>query len=171
MEKSVDDETVVCWMGHKEGPKSYQCKSMNGEDKKKKATSKISNTHTNKVDKKATIPSLIKKEKNENVIAIRPTSRPTNEKGRNRFGCLRISSPTWKAPKMFRSREGSEKSDRLQGIWKVSKQWDVYHGVHHIGSRLLPSGLVKIMDPNFQLMTKVIRFVYLFRYVYLLLGI
>jgi hypothetical protein len=40
------------------------------------------------------IPSLIKKEKNENVIAIRPTSRPTNEKGRNRFGCLRISSPT-----------------------------------------------------------------------------
>jgi hypothetical protein len=54
---------------------------MIGEDKKKKTTSKISNTHTNKVDKKATTPSLIKKKKNENVIAIRPISKPTNEKG------------------------------------------------------------------------------------------
>jgi hypothetical protein len=68
-------------LGHKEGYKSYQCKAMIGEDKKKKTTSKISNTHTNKVDKKATTPSLIKKKKNENVIAIRPISKPTNEKG------------------------------------------------------------------------------------------
>ena len=27
--------------------------------------------------------------------------------------------------------------------------WDVYHGIHHIGSSLLPSGLVNILDPNF----------------------
>jgi hypothetical protein len=26
---------------------------------------------------------------------------------------------------------------------------DVYHGIHHIGSSLLPSGLVNILDPNF----------------------
>jgi hypothetical protein len=27
---------------------------------------------------------------------------------------------------------------------------DVYHGIHHIGSSLLPSGLVNILDPNFR---------------------
>jgi hypothetical protein len=30
--------------------------------------------------------------------------------------------------------------------WQI---WDVYHGIHHIGSSLLPSGLVNILDPNF----------------------
>jgi hypothetical protein len=33
--------------------------------------------------------------------------------------------------------------------------WDVYHGMHHIGSRLLPSGLIIILDPNSPPMTKV----------------
>jgi hypothetical protein len=27
--------------------------------------------------------------------------------------------------------------------------WDVYHGIHHNGSSLLPSGLVNTLDPNF----------------------
>ena len=26
--------------------------------------------------------------------------------------------------------------------------WDVYHGMHHIGSSLLPSRLVNTLDPN-----------------------
>jgi hypothetical protein len=29
------------------------------------------------------------------------------------------------------------------------QNWDVYHGMHHIGSSLLPSGLVHTLDPNF----------------------
>jgi GH18 family chitinase len=41
-----------------------------GEKQKKKATSKISNTYINKVDKKATTPYLIKK-KNEKLLAIK----------------------------------------------------------------------------------------------------
>ena len=58
---------------------------------------------------------------------------------------------------------------RSSGNLKTWLNWDVYHGIHHIGSSLLPSGLVKILDPNFPPMTKVTRFiVYLvFRYAYL----
>jgi hypothetical protein len=47
--------------------------------------------------------------------------------------------------------------------WQIR---DVYHGIHHIGSSLLPSGLVNILDPNFPPMTKVTRFI-VFRYAYL----
>ena len=36
---------------------------------------------------------------------------------------------------------------------------DVYHGMHHIGSSLLPSGLLKILDPHSPPMNKVIRFI------------
>ena len=52
-------ETVVCWLCHKEVHKYYQCKVKTGGEKKKKATSKISNTYTNKVDKKVDTPHLI----------------------------------------------------------------------------------------------------------------
>jgi hypothetical protein len=46
---------------------------------------------------------------------------------------------------------------------------DVYHGIHHIESSLLPSELVEILDPNFPPMTKVTRFIVflIFRYEYL----
>jgi hypothetical protein len=37
--------------------------------------------------------------------------------------------------------------------------WDVYHGMHNIGSSLLPSELVKIMDLRSPLMTKVTSFI------------
>jgi hypothetical protein len=52
------------------------------------------------------------------------------------------------------------------GTWQ---NWDVYHGMHHIGSSLLPSGLVNTLDPNSPPMTKVTRFIafLIFRYVYL----
>jgi hypothetical protein len=50
--------------------------------------------------------------------------------------------------------------------WQI---WDVYHGMHHIGSSLLPSGLVYTLDPDSPPMTKVTRFVVfrVFRYAYL----
>jgi hypothetical protein len=50
-------------------------------DKKKKATSKITNTYINKVDKKAATPSLIKKKKNGNVIAIKTNKQANKGKG------------------------------------------------------------------------------------------
>ena len=39
--------------------------------KNKKETSKLSNTYTNKVDKKASTPYLLKKKKNNKVVAIK----------------------------------------------------------------------------------------------------
>ena len=65
--KKLDEgQTVVCYVCHKEGHKSYECKVKNGggaKKKEKKQTSKLSNTHTNKVDKKAFTPYLLKKKK------------------------------------------------------------------------------------------------------------
>jgi hypothetical protein len=66
----VEGETVVCWLCHKEGHKSYQCKVKTWGEKKKKTTSKISNTYINKVNKKMATSYLIKK-KNGKVIAIK----------------------------------------------------------------------------------------------------
>ena len=54
--------------------KSYECKLKNGggaKKKEKKQTSKLSNTYTNKVDKKASTPYLLKKKKNDKVVAIK----------------------------------------------------------------------------------------------------
>jgi hypothetical protein len=58
----------------KEGHKSYECKVKNGggpkkKEKNKKPISKLSNTYTNKVNKKASTPYLLKK-KNDKVVAI-----------------------------------------------------------------------------------------------------
>jgi hypothetical protein len=65
VKKRDEDETVICWLCHKEGNKSYQCKVKTEEDKKKNPTGKISNTYTNKVDKKKATPYLIKKRRIE----------------------------------------------------------------------------------------------------------
>jgi hypothetical protein len=51
---------------------------------------------------------------------------------------------------------------RSSGNLETWLNWDVYHGIHHIGSSLLPSGLVKILDPNFPPMTKVTSFIVFF---------
>jgi len=55
---------------------------------------------------------------------------------------------------------------RSSGNLETWQIWDVYHGIHHIGSSLLPSGLVKILDPNFPPMTKVTRFIAFFINIY-----
>ena len=57
VKKFDEGQTVVCYMCHKEGHKSYECKVKNGEgakkkEKNKKETSKLSNTYTNKVEKR-----------------------------------------------------------------------------------------------------------------------
>ena len=63
VKKFDEGQTVVCYMCHKEGHKSYECKMKNvggakKKEKNKKETSKLSNTYTNKVDKKASTPYL-----------------------------------------------------------------------------------------------------------------
>jgi hypothetical protein len=76
--KPDEGETVVCWLCHKEGHKSYQCKAKTRKIRREIQTSKISNTYTNKVDKMAVIPYLIKKKKNGKVIATN-ANKPTNK--------------------------------------------------------------------------------------------
>ena len=48
------------------------------EREKQKETSKLSNTYTNKVDKKAFIPYLLKKKKNDKVVAIKVNKQANN---------------------------------------------------------------------------------------------
>jgi hypothetical protein len=81
LNKHVEDEIVVCWLCHKEGHKSYQGKVKTEGDNKEKPTSKISNTCTNKVDKKMDTPYLVKKNKNGKVIAIKANKQANNGKG------------------------------------------------------------------------------------------
>jgi hypothetical protein len=61
---------------------------MQGEDqgvKKKKPTSKISNTYINKVDKKAATPHLINKKKKRKVIGIKANKQSNKGKGAKRI--------------------------------------------------------------------------------------
>ena len=94
--KKLDEgQTVVCYKCHKEGHKSYECNVKNGggaKKKEKKKTSKFSNTYTNKVDKKASTPYLLKKKKNDKVVAIKMNKQANNEV--KRFWCQRKSFQT-----------------------------------------------------------------------------
>ena len=68
---------------HKEGHKSYECKVKNGggakkKEKNKKETSKLSNTYTNKVDKMASTPYLLKKKNNDKMVAIKVNKQANN---------------------------------------------------------------------------------------------
>jgi hypothetical protein len=85
--KLVEGETMICRLRHKEGHKSFQCKTKT-EDKQKlkqKPTSKISNTYVNKVDKKAATPYLIKKKMNGKVIAMKANKQGNKVKGAKRI--------------------------------------------------------------------------------------
>ena len=79
--KKLDEgQTVSCYVCRKEGHKSYECKIKNGEEakkKEKKQTSKFSNTYANKVDKFST-PYLLKKKKNDKVVAIKVNKQAIN---------------------------------------------------------------------------------------------
>ena len=83
VKKFDEGQTVVCYVCHKEGHKCYECKVKNGggekkKEKNKKQTSKLSNTYTNKVDKKASTPYLLKKKKNDKVVAIKVNKQANN---------------------------------------------------------------------------------------------
>jgi hypothetical protein len=54
-------------------------------EKKKTPINKISNTYTNKVDKKAATPYLIKKKKNGKVIVIKANKQANKGKGTKRI--------------------------------------------------------------------------------------
>ena len=63
VKKHDEAQTMVCYVCHKEGHKSYECKVKNEggatkKEKNKKEISKLSNTYINKVDKKASTPYL-----------------------------------------------------------------------------------------------------------------
>ena len=63
--------------------KSYECKVKNGrgtkkKEKNKKETSNLSNTYTNKVYNKASTPYLLKKKKNDKVMAIKVNKQANN---------------------------------------------------------------------------------------------
>ena len=47
-------------------------------EKNKRQTSKLSNTYINKVDKKASTPYLLKKKKNDKVVAIKVNKQANN---------------------------------------------------------------------------------------------
>jgi hypothetical protein len=85
MNKPVEGETMVCRLCHNEGHKFYQCKVKTRDKQKQKATSKISNTYINKVNRKAATPYLIKKKKNGKVIAIKANKKANKVKGAKRI--------------------------------------------------------------------------------------
>ena len=79
----MKDKLWVCYLCHKEGHKSYECEVKNGEgekkkEKNKKQTIKFSNTYTNKVYKKASTPYLLKKKRNDKVVAIKVNKQVNN---------------------------------------------------------------------------------------------
>jgi hypothetical protein len=142
---------------HKEGHKSFQCKAKTGDKQKlkQKPISKISNTYINKVNKKAATPYLIKKKKNGKVIAI----MANKGNGAKRIWVPKEIISTMKSTKKIwipRGKWGVQRTLRNLETWQI---WDVYHGMHHIGSSLLPSVLAYILDLNSPPMTKVTRFI------------
>ena len=80
--KKLDErQIVVCYVCHKEGHKSYECKVKNrrgAKKKEKKQTSKLTNTYTSKVDKKTSTHYLLKKKKNDKVVAIKVNKQANN---------------------------------------------------------------------------------------------
>ena len=66
----VIGKLVAFEMSHKNGG--------GAKKKEKKQTSKLSNTYTNKVDKKASTPYLLKKKKNDKVVAIKLNKQVNN---------------------------------------------------------------------------------------------
>jgi hypothetical protein len=97
--KHVEGKTVIHRLCHKEGHKSYQCKAKTGDKQKQKPASKISNTYINNMDKKAATPNLIKKKKNEKVMAIKANKQANKGKGAKRIWVPKEIISTMKSTK------------------------------------------------------------------------
>ena len=98
----MEGETVICRLCHKEGHKSFQCKTMTGDKRQKlkqKPSSKISNTYIKKVNKKDATPYLIKKKKNGKVIAIKANKQANKGKGAKRIWVPKEIISTMKSTK------------------------------------------------------------------------
>jgi hypothetical protein len=96
--------------------------------RKTKTRSKQASSRT---PKKGTTPYLLKKKKNDKVVAIKVNKQYNTRRARQVWMPKEIS--TKRTPRKFGSRRGSEKSNGLRGIWRL-QNWVAYHGVHHIGS-------------------------------------
>ena len=67
--------------------------------RKRKKTSKLSNTYTNRVDKKTSTPYLLKKKKNDKVVAIKVNKQANN--GVKRFWVPKEIISNMKSTKKF----------------------------------------------------------------------
>ena len=101
------------------------------KEKNKKETSKLSNTYTNKVDKKAFTPYLLKKKKSDKVVAIKVNNQANN-------GAERI----WVPKEIISNMKSTKKVWIPKGKWEVwwtsgnLETWhnlSAFHGVHHDG--------------------------------------
>jgi hypothetical protein len=100
----------------------------------------------------------MKKKKNEKVIAIKSTKQANKGKGAKRIWVPKEIISTMKSTKKVWIPRGKWEVQRTSGNLETWPNWNVYHGMPHIGSRLLPSGLVNTLDQNSPPMTKVTRF-------------
>lgn len=145
--KPMEGETVICRLCHKEGHKSFKCKAMTGDKQRQKLkqtpSSKVSNTYIKKVDKKAATPYLIKKKKNGKVIAIKVNKQANKGKGAKRIWVPKEIISTMKSTKKEVS------GPKVVGKFGDLASWDVYHGIHHIGSSLIAKWVSENFGPKF----------------------
>ena len=107
-------------------------KNGGGEKKKeKKQTSKLSNTYTNKVDKKASTPYLLKKKKNNKVVAIKVNKQANN--GVKRFWVPKEIVSNIKSTKKVWIPKGKWEVQWTSGNLETWQSMGVFHGVHHDG--------------------------------------
>ena len=148
----IGSTTLKWWSNgedHDDGDGMVMIKCLNLEKKKeknKKETSKLSNTYTNKVDKKASTPYLLKKKKNDKVVAIKVNKQANN--GVKRFWVPKEIISNKKSTKKVWIPKGKSDVQWILGNLETWQSMCAFHGVHHIGSCQLPSGLVNTMDPN-----------------------
>jgi hypothetical protein len=147
--KAVEGETVICRLCHKEGHKSFQCKAKTGDKKKQKLKQKYNKQNLQHLHKKGgqkccyTIFDQEEKEWKDDINQGQQRERSQTHLGakRNNFNHEKHKKGLDPEREVMSSKDDGEFGD-LQ-------IWDVYHGIYHIGSSLLPSGLMNILDPNF----------------------
>jgi hypothetical protein len=97
--KHVEEKIVVCRLCHKEDHKFTNARRRPGRSKRKKPTSKVSNTYINKVDKKTATPYFIKKKRNGKVITIKANKQANKEKRAKHIWMLKEIISTMKSTK------------------------------------------------------------------------
>jgi FtsZ-binding cell division protein ZapB len=159
--KPVEGETVIYRIYHKEGHKSFQCKAKTGDKQKlkQKPTSKISNTYINKVEKG--FYTIFNQEEKEWKGDSNHGQQASQQRkgGQTYLGAKRNYFNHEKHQEGLDPKREVRSPKDLSGNLETWQSWDVYHGIHHSGSSLFPSGLVNILDPTSPPMTKTTRFI------------